>query len=353
MSTAGTLSALIAEADFNLRWFDLGRRVQTVSRADAEAFENGTAPWPHPYLRHAWTGLLLWPREGGEAVVWFLRLPLDEQGKLQLPVRDGFLRRLDEALRAAGSDGKPVEPPSAEALDAALQASGLLFEPAQERQASFHAHSSMLLQRPPSDHYARALAHLQEPEKVAWDQLALQGIADLAARWEKHRDLLERRIPDLAPPVFITLCQCLESEAVDHRIAGAIARRGRTVMADAAGNRAEVAAAVRGLSHSIASGLRRQFLTDVLESTAASDSEVLAAIGSRCADDLADETLVRVWLEAVSSSQSQNTFNLLMTDLMYLPGVRGAILNAVRDPQRPEDVARAFGNFLHGSGPVH
>lgn len=351
MSNAGTLSALIEEADFRLRWFDLGRRVRPVSRADAEAFEAGVAPWPFPYLRHAWTGLLLWPREGGEPVVWFLRLPLDEQGKLQLPVRDGFLRRLNLALKTSGEAQEKQAP--AEALDAALQASGLLFEPAPERQASFHARSSLLLKRPTSEHFAKTLAYFEAPERVAWDQLALQGIADLAARWEEHRELLERRIPELAGPVFITLCQCLESEAIDHRIAGVIADRGRQVMASEDGNRAEIAAAVRGLSHSVARGLRQDFLQDLLTSKAASDGEILAAIGSRCADDLESSELTALWLKALSSTQSQNTFNLLLSDLMYLPAVRSAILDAVRDPERPESVATAFGKFLHGSGPVH
>ncbi|GAA5525004.1 hypothetical protein Maes01_01564 [Microbulbifer aestuariivivens] len=367
MSTAATLSALIAEADFNLRWFDLGRRLRPVSRAEAEAFESGAAPWPHPYLRHAWTGLLLWPKEGGEPIVWFLRLPLDEQGKLQLPVRDGFLRRLDEALRASGN-GQPrcggqsqrVQP-SAEALDQALQTSGLLYEPAPERQATFHARSSLLLKRPASSHYTRALAYLENPQDMAWEQLALQGIADLAARWQEHRDLLERRMNDLAPPVFISLCQCLESETIDHRIAGAIAARGRRAIAgnlaaetaEETGNHAEVTAAIRGLSHSVAQGLRRQFLNEVLQSAAATDGEVLAAIGSRCADELEDSALTSAWLASLAKSQSQSTFNLLLTDLMYLAPVRTSILTAVRDPQRPESVAGAFGKFLHGGDPVH
>ncbi|WP_237067359.1 DUF3549 family protein [Microbulbifer guangxiensis] len=351
MSSAGTLSALIAEADFNLRWFDLGRRVRSVSRADAEAFEAGTAPWPFPYLRHAWAGILLWPREGGEPVVWFLRFPLDEQGKLQLPVRDGFLRRLNLALKPDGNAQEKHQP--AKALDGALQASGLLFEPPPERQAAFHARSSLLLKRPASEHFTRVLAYFREPGKVAWDQLALQGIADLAVRWEEHRDLLERRMPELAGPVFITLCQCLESEAIDHRIAGAIAERGRRLMADEAGKGPEIAAAIRGLSHSVATGLRQAFLKEVLASKAAFDSEVLAAIGSRCTIDLESNELTPTWLAAVASSQSQNTFNLLLADLMTLPAVRGAILDAVRDPARPDTVATAFGNFLHGSGPVH
>ena len=347
MSDSGTLSDLIAEANFNLRWFDLGRRVQTVSRSAAEAFESGQGPWPYPYLRQAWTGLLLTPAEGGEAIVWFLRLPLDEQAKLQLPIRDAFLRLLTQKLNARDTDQPAAQ------LDAALRESGLMFTPAPERQASFHARVARLLHRPPSAHLAATLAYIEKPHAVRWDQLGLQGIADLAVRWEEHGGLLCRQMTELAPPVLISLYQCLESEEIDHRLSARIIERvERELNADTT-DWALVAAAVRGLSHSPATGMRRDFLRELCRGTAGHNSEVLAAIGSRCVDDLAHAEIATPWLEALATSQSQDTFNLLLTDLMYLPSARSALLSVLRDPQRPPAVAEAFGKFLHGSQPTH
>jgi len=342
-----TLSALIAEAQFKLRWFDLGRRLQPVSRAAAEAFEAGLSPWPHPYLRQAWAGLLFWPREGGEPVVWFLRLPLDEQGKLQLPVRDAFLRQLAQKLEP----GQPADP--AARLQAALEESGLLFSPAAERQASFHARAALLLGQPASAHYAAALAYCRQPESQRWDRLALQGIADLAARWEQEKELLSQQLSKVAPPVFTSLCQCLENEAVDHQLTEKLIARAETELAGDAPDFTAVAAAVRGISHSPARGLRRAFLLRLLQSPAASHGEVLAAIGSRCAEDLENTQIAAPWLAALAQHQGQETFNLLLADLMFLPAVRGSLLGALRDPARPEALARAFGSFLHGPEPPH
>ena len=347
MQQSGTLGGLIAAAQFKQRWFDLGRRVQSVPRSAVEAFEAGQAPWPHPYLRHAWTGLVLLPPENGEPVVWFLRLPLDEQGKLQLPVRDAFLHLLIEKLGQGEQEDLGAQ------LHSALEESGIAFSPAPERQASFHAKVAQLLKRPASEYYEGVLAYCQAPQSHRWDQLGVQGIADLAAHWESQRDLLLGKLDELAPPVFVGLCQSLENEAIDHRLAQRIVEcAGGALRADPV-DFAMVAAAVRGISHSPADGLRRSFLLELLQGPAARNGEVIAAIGSRCAQDLAHEDLAASWLAALAAHQSQESFNLLLSDLMFLAPVRGALLAALRDPSRPEALASAFGTFLHGPAPTH
>lgn len=355
MSESSTLSALIDEARFKLHWFDLGRRLQSIPRSTAAAFEEGRAPWPHPYLRQAWAGLLLWPEEGGEPVVWFLRLPLDEQGKLQLPVRDALLRRITEKTEVSDASRAAAQ------LHGALEQSGLLYTPSPERQACFHARAALLLKREPSSHYAAALEYLRAPDKQRWDRLGIQGIADLAARWEEHRSLLLEHVGAIAPPVFIGLCQCLENETIDHQLAQKLIERAERELGGQTPDSAIVTAAIRGISHSPANGLRKDFLLHLLGTLAATPEaeratgvvEMLAAIGSRCADDLEDTRLAAPWLAALAQQQTQDTFNLLLSDLMFLPRVRAALLSALRNPQRSEALASAFGKFLHGSEPTH
>ncbi|MFI2811624.1 MULTISPECIES: DUF3549 family protein [Microbulbifer] len=346
-SNPGTLSDLISQARFKLRWFDLGRRVRSVPRSAADAFEAGDAPWPHPYLREAWVGLLLWPEEGGEPAVWFLRLPLDEQGKLQFAARDNFLALLNRKLVAGdGSD-------AGEQLGSALSESGLVYSPPPERQATFHAHAARLLRRAPSAHYENVLAYLRAPDSGTWGHLGLQGIADVSARWEEHRQLIDEALPQIAAPVFVSLCQCLESEAIDHRLAAAIIRRADAELQQQQPEAAILAAAVRGISFSPARGLRHEFLQRLLHSDRARAGETLAAMGSRCPEDLQEPALAALWLTALAESQKQETFNLLLADLMFLPATRTALLDALRSPERPEALARAFGVFLHGPQPTH
>ncbi|USD22434.1 DUF3549 family protein [Microbulbifer variabilis] len=358
MSESGTLSALIEEADFKLRWFDLGRRLQSVPKSTAEAFEAGQKAWPHPYLRQAWSGLLLQPVEGGEPAVWFLRFPLDEQGKLQLQARDGLLRALAQELKQAPASE------SAAQLDKLLQQSSLLYTPSNERQAAFHAHTQRLLKRTPSAHYAAVLDYFHNPQKSRWDNLALQGIADLSARWDSQKELLLNQLPHIAAPVFVNLCHCLENEAIDHQLAEVIATRARDSLHDDTPDFTLIAAAVRGISHSLAQGLRGTLLQEVLkqltqksssgtQSIKAKSIELLAAIGSRCPQDLENPQLAKLWLNALADSDNQDTFNLLLSDLMFLPKVRTSLLSTLRDPERNETLAQAFGHFLHGPKSIH
>ncbi|WP_295804080.1 DUF3549 family protein [uncultured Microbulbifer sp.] len=347
-----TLNQLISAANFRLHWFDLGRRVRAIAPETAAAFEAGETPWPHPYLRHAWCGLLLSPKAGesdGAPVVWFLRLPLDEQGKLLLPIRDRFLRQLHAALTPiVGAAGNNAD--SSSRLQRALDESGLIYTPPDDRRAVFHAKAAQLLKHPASSHYAAAKSFAEDPKALPWQQLALQGIADLAVRWPESKRAFIRNLAEYPAPFLISLCQCLESEAIDHHLAEPLIRRAQQTLTDSEPDLNLVTAVIRGVSHSIATGMRQQFLLQILQSDAATHGEILAAIGSRCSDDLQVPELAQLWLENLSASQPQQTFNLLLTDLLFIPQLRNGLLGVLRNPERKESVARAFGEFLQPSG---
>ncbi|WP_226662720.1 DUF3549 family protein [Microbulbifer aggregans] len=343
-----TISELINSAEFNVRWFDLGRRVRLLPGSAAESFEAGASPWPSPYLRQAWCGLLLWPRaeENAEPVVWFLRLPLDEQGKLLLPIRDRFLRDLTKALAPQHSKPHNGHDP-AKRLQEALEGSELIYTPPADRRAVFHAKAAKVLQRAPTDHFIAAATYAKDPTSTPWESLALQGIADLAVRWKEQRKNLELQMANYAEPVFNALCQCLESEAIDHHLTTTIIDRASSEFAAEKPDFALLTAAIRGISQSSATGMRQDFLLRLLESPLGTNGELLAAIGSRCCDDLKETEIAHLWLANLSASQPQETFNLLLTDMLFLPEIRNILLDLLRNPERPEAVARAFGNFLH------
>jgi len=346
--TPTTISQLIASADFHQRWFDLGRRVRPLPASAIDKFEAGTAPWPYPYLRQAWCGLLMWPsdKSQGEPAVWFLRLPLDEQGKLLLPIRDRFLHQVTAALTPQQAGTTNGHDP-AKQLQQALEGSELTYTPPPERRAVFHAKAAKILQRPASEHLAAARAYAADPASRPWEQLAMQGIADLCVRWQEVQPALERHMPVYAAPVFNTLCQCLESETIDHRLTQAICARAQQQLHGQEPDLAQLTAAVRGISYSQATGMRRDFLLQLLESDTGSSGEILAAIASRCCDDLQDVELADLWLKNLAGSQPQETFNLLLTDLLFLPEIRSILLDLLRNPERPDSVARAFGSFLN------
>ncbi|GMG87371.1 DUF3549 family protein [Biformimicrobium ophioploci] len=352
MDTPTTLFELLDQAGLRQRWFDLGRRLQPVPRKVVESFEAGDAPWPHPYLQQAWLGLLLWFDEDKQTpIVWFLRLPLDEQGKLRLSERDAFLRRLLQSLADAG-DQDP-----AAGLQRALDGSEVIYTPAEDRRAVFHARAALALAQKPGPHFGATMDYLRSEGKAGWQNLAMQGIADVSVRWQEQQELLEQQLELIEGPVFIALCQCLESEAIPHQLCERIIRRARAERATSEPNFGLIAAAVRGVSNSAASGMRRDFLIDLLGSEAGANVEVLAALASRCCTDFEDDRLAALWLSKAAEHLDQSGFNLLLSDLMYLPEVRNRLLQVIRSPDRDEVIAAKFGAFLRGAsdtpGSVH
>ncbi len=92
-----TLIELLENSGARLRVLDMGRRVVKIDRNSFLQFEQTAVPWPAPLVRQAWFGMLMQNSDLPEPLIWFLRMPLDEQGKLVLASRDYFIHRLIEA----------------------------------------------------------------------------------------------------------------------------------------------------------------------------------------------------------------------------------------------------------------
>ena len=72
--------------------YEMGRRLKKIPLQTFTSFEQASQPWPYPLIRSAWFALAFTPakkKQQDSAVnIWFLKLPLDEQGKLIQIARD-------------------------------------------------------------------------------------------------------------------------------------------------------------------------------------------------------------------------------------------------------------------------
>lgn len=348
-----SLSQFLCQSGVETRFYDLGRRISKIGSTDFEAFEMGQIAYPAPYLQQAWLGLVFWvPHQEQAATVWFLRFPLDEQGKLQLPERDRFLQML---VTAVGANLQAAR--AGENLQAVLEGNPFVFTPPPERQAAFHARIKLTLRQPPSQYYQPVQNYLtagvMDPQaRESWQDLGLQGFADVAVRWQKKDTYgpLLKALPLLPAPVLTSLCECLENEAVDAKVATALVQRLEPLF-NGQGNTADdetsklVAATVRALSNSIATGMRQQLLSRLIGSELAQAPEVMVAIATRCGDDLLEPSLTLPFLELLAR-YPQQTFNRVMADLLFQPHLRTALLTAFRNPERSEPLSRAIGALL-------
>jgi len=344
MSSIQSIQQFLTASGAQYRLYDMGRRVLKLSHDQFHKFEQAQIPYPYPLQRHAWFGILFWaPKKTEQHHIWFLKLPLDEQGYISLSARDDFLRRALEELGQALLDQQKT---SQSTTSSSQHENPWCFTPREDKMATFHAKAQYALKLAPSQHFNRFTQYLSDPTTYSqWQSLGLQGISDFAVRWNDHKSLLLNALPTLPNDVFIPLMQCLESEAIDQDIAEAIINRCRN-----ASDTTLLAASIRGLSGCPQHTERKAFLSTLLHQSDQYSIEILVAISGRCWDDLNDPTLNLTFLEALSQNDAgQEAFNQVLQDLLFIPKVAVSIREAFRNPKRSEKLAIAIGDFLRDS----
>jgi len=333
-----TLYKLLEQMQVKTRWFDLGRRIGKLKREQIQQFEDGIAPYPHPYLRQAWLGLVFWPEQDKkkeQVQIWCLRLPLDEQGKLDLGARDDFLKQL---LFSLGSNIEAAQ--AGKRLNAVLENNPYELKLPPEKQASLHAKISLELKQPASSHYQNSLGYLQNQDWPQWQAVGVQGLADIASRWQQHTALLCQALPHLPEQVLVPLAQCLEHEKIGEELSHALLARLKL------SNEAKLMAnLIRGLSASRQPQPLQQALRYCLSHPEIVQLELLAAISSRCAETALEPEFALVFLEHLAAA-GQGVFNGLLAEMLFQPNLRLALMAAFRLPQRSEVLSQAIAQLL-------
>jgi hypothetical protein len=346
MSEFSSLTQVLRHSGGQIRFFDMGRRVQKVSADLFEKIENQQTPYPYPYLQHAWLALMIWnPKNKEQGVAWFLKLPLDEQGFLIQAVRDDLLGRL---LKNAGGILQHEE--TGEMPEDALKDNPFSFKPDQEKMALFHAYSTLAASQPASQYYENAQQYFAGQAGFDnWQALGFQGIADLTVRHEKgsNSKILTKAIPLLPDVPFEVLCTCLESIEPDHKLFEALCVRAEQTLTRGTANANHIAALTRGLSNGRHSDRKQAIIKSILESDYALEPEVIVSIATRCSDSLQDPALLAIFLEKLAIGKAgQAGFSRVLSDLMFLPTLRALILMQLRNGERSEALTQAIGEMF-------
>jgi hypothetical protein len=339
MTESLTLTEFLENTGASLRFYDVGRRVSTISRDDFLAFEKTELSYPFPLQKKAWLAVLQQrPTSLTEPVIWFIQFDLDEQGKLVQATRDYFLHRFVE-LAAEAADGKISD------LGAALEDNPYVFKPREDKLANLNAQLGLHLNREPSQYFEHAKAYFSGA--VGWDQWAFvgyQGIADLAARIKENdiADLITQSIPHLPNEPLVALCQCLENQVLPDELAKSLSTKLKCEIADPA----VLAALVRGLSQAPQS-YRDQAIEKALSTAFATDPEILAAIGGRAWEAMQNPEIALAYLETLADKKvDQAIFNHCISDLLRISALQQPLLTVMRDPKRSERLAQAFQAML-------
>jgi len=324
--------------------FDMGRRVVPILREDFLRFEKTEIPYPLPLQQQAWMAFLLGNSgDRAEHYVWFLRFPLDEQGKLLQAARDDFMHRLLEQI---GENAEALK--QGKALEKAVEGNPYSFKPRDDRLAVFHAAASRLLGGEASRYLAHARGYFSG--SLGWDQwpfVGYQGIADMAARAEvpDNARVLATAVPVLPLHPLEALCHCLENAPTPVELSRALFDKGVEELNTDQPDTRLITAVIRGIS--LSEELSSKFLGKVLAAPCSRDPDVLSAIAAKSWESLNDLSFAESYLRQLAdNSDGQEVFNSCMTDLLFLPGMREPLMKVLRDPDRTPALSRAMGAFF-------
>ena len=136
MSNTLTICDFLEQGGARVNIFDMGRRVVEIPLDVMRRFESTETPYPQPFLQSAWLGILFqYPHaKVNSQNIWFVKLPLDEQGLLKQAARDDFLRHVIKQLDETLNEKSDIEPRQQMPED---NPHG--FTPREDRMAMFHA----------------------------------------------------------------------------------------------------------------------------------------------------------------------------------------------------------------------
>jgi len=317
------------------RVFDMGRRIQELPRADFLAFEQGEQPYPWPLQQQAWLGMVVWDeRNVGDLVIWFLRFPLDAKGCLTAGIRDDFVYRLINRKEQEQQD----------------ETNPYGFKPKAEHMATFHAKAAKLLGQPASRFYEHAQDYFSgKPGFDQWAFVGFQGIADIAARLDEDTNLqdLIAALPQLPPQPLEAVCQCLEHEVISAELAGTLGACLEEELGKESIDANLVSLLLRAVSAAEDPAISARLVETALRSPVADDPEVIASISGRCWNSLQQPALLKLFLENLAlCPEGQEFFNLVIVDLINIPGMQTPLHAAIRDTERSAALSKAIGELF-------
>ena len=339
-----SISSFFEIGNYKYRIFDMGHSIQRLSTQQFKRIENQQEQYPLPFQQQAWLGILFWhPETKAEPIIWFIRLPIDEVGLLKLETRDSFIQQIIEQV----GERIKQEADKNQTLRK-IEESPFAFKPNQEKMAMFNALAKDELKHPASKHYEYTTEYLDG--QLGYDQwtfLGLQGIADVIVRLDNQKVLnsLVKSIPLMPPPPLSIFCQMLEHSKIPRKLSTTILARLSNEIDSNTANPLLMASFIRALSSAKMIEHRDKAIAMVLTAENNQDIEILAAIASRAWNALNNKTLLKQFLEALSS-QTQEGFNGILLNIMTIPTMQKIILDGLRNPDRSKQLERKVGEFM-------
>ncbi|GAA0784307.1 MULTISPECIES: DUF3549 family protein [Pseudomonadati] len=332
MTEITTLSQFLATANTQFQIYDLGRRVQNIDMMAFHQIESLVSPYPYPIQGHALFAIVFW-QESQQPFIWFIKLPLDEQGLLSPAPRQQFIKMILEAL------GRDPTQALTDEQQQQLANHPFSFKPNQQKLALFNALVRKQLGQQASNQYESAAQYLSGQIPVdQWQHIGFQGLADVCVRTAlfDHQQELINILPTAPIEVQAAICECLEHLTLTQPLADAVFARFQQAPIEYKGVFLKALASHQPFSQEAIASLNKQNQLD---------DAMLITIAARNWNALKDDTTRKIFLEALAK-QSQSFFNQVFADIVAIPSLRNALLTDLRNPERSAQLSLAIGGLF-------
>ena len=335
--TIPSISALLSLSDSQYRIYDIGRRVDKISKEQFESIEAAQLPYPYPIQGHALLAIAFWQKQSTSPYLWFVKLPLDERGLLNQGARNHFIAIIIEAL------GENLSVNPTEQQEALLKKNPYHFTPAQYKLAAVNSVVSTSLKQSASKFYLPAQTYLSGKNGWdAWREVGVQGLTDFAFRLNETNNatVLTHALPSLPEEVLLPLCSALENINLPADVIVQITARFQ--LAQSNEKHSEAIALLRALASSTQHPFSEKCLTNLLAHDNL-NNDILIIIAGRLWPILANKALLFIYLEQLTKENDDELFSAIFKDLVAIPMIRPVLLQAIRSPERSPALAQAIG----------
>lgn len=343
-----TLTDFLQSSQCQCRIYDLGRKVTNIANSDFKKIEHNEQPYPYPIQQHAFLAITFWQlaKQTGnqqDHFIWFLKMPLDEQGFLKITAQTSFIKMVVEAM------GKDLTAEIDKALQESLASNPFIFKPTPEKLALFNARINAAFIRPASSFYPAAVNYFSGALNWSnWQELGIQGVADITARLghDNNQKNLINALPHLPQQPLQTLALCLEhQDQISTELAAAIAKQADLELQ--ANHQGNAILLLRALASSPAVDITKELLEKQFSSALIYNEHWYIGIAGRLWNMLEDETLLNRFFESLANHHAA-LFPALFADLVAIPALRDKVLKQLRLSARSPALSEAIGMLFSG-----
>lgn len=335
MTTISSISELLSLSNCQYRVFDLGRKIEKISKDTFDKIEQCQIPHPFPFQGHAHFAITFWQSNAEHPYIWFIKIALDERGLLNQGTRNHFISIIIEAL------GTNLSVDPTEKQEELLKSNPYLFEPSQYKLAMFNSLLSVSLKKNASQHYDVFSQYLSSENFENWQQIGVQGITDFAARLSTkgNDEHLASAFEYLPFEVLSPLCGALENCQLPLNVLTKIIHQlEQSPKLDPQNQQM--------LLRSLASSTEHPFVKNYFSKLLAQESlttDIVITIAGRCWQVIDDQTKAMQFLEHVVKCDTDGLFPAIFKDLVSIPTLRPLIFQCMRSQERSDNLAKAIG----------